>query len=496
VSSEEMEVGTEVNSILPLLAVMVSAAVVPILVSSRSANVREAWTFVAAFGKVGIVLAMLPHVLRGDKLSFEIAPVFPGVSLAFRVDAMGELFALVSSFLWIVTSAYSIGYMRGLKEHGQTRYYSYFALAMSSTMGVAFSANLLTLYVFYELLSFATYPLVTHHQDEEGRSAGRRYLTYIVGGSIGLVLPAMLVCYGSSQTLDFTPGGILANSGLSRFELGLLLFMFVFGFAKAAIMPFHSWLPAAMVAPTPVSALLHAVAVVKVGVFSILRVLGWVFGVALLGNVELGWLVGVVASGTIIGASLVALTQDGLKRMLAYSTIGQLSYIILAGTLNSGFAWKGALLHIAMHALGKITLFFCAGAIYVATKKERISEMGGIGRRMPLTMSVFLVGALCVIGLPPTGGFISKWFLCLGSLEIGQIWPVVVLLTSSVLSAAYLIPVVYKGFFGTGPDIQGEGMREAPVWCLVPMTVSAAGCIASFFFPGLFLGLAEIIVRG
>lgn len=490
-----MEVGTEVNSLLPLLAVIVSAAVVPILASSRSANVREAWTFVAAFGKLGIVLAMLPHVLRGNKLSFEIAPVFPGVSLAFRVDAMGELFALVSSFLWIVTSAYSIGYMRGLKEHSQTRYYCYFALAMSSTMGVAFSANLLTLYVFYELLSFATYPLVTHHQDEEARSAGRRYLTYIVGGSIGLVLPAMLVCYGSSQTLDFTPGGILVNSGFSRLELGLLLFMFVFGFAKAAIMPFHSWLPAAMVAPTPVSALLHAVAVVKVGVFSILRVLGWVFGVEFLSNAELTWLVGLVVSGTIIGASLVALTQDGLKRMLAYSTVGQLSYIVLGGTLQSGLAWKGALLHIAMHALGKITLFFCAGAIYVATKKERISEMGGIGRRMPLTMSAFLVGALCVIGLPPTGGFTSKWFLCLGSLEVGQIWPLVVLLVSSILSAAYLIPVVYKGFFGSGPDIEAEGIREAPGWCLAPMVVSATGCILAFFFPEPFLELTKIIVR-
>lgn len=474
---------------------MVSAAVVPILASCRSANVREVWTFLAAFAKFGIVLVMLPQVIRGEKIFFHIAQVFPGVSLSLKVDPMGELFALVSSFLWIVTSAYSIGYMRGLKEHSQTRYYCYFALALSSTIGVAFSANLFTLYVFYELLSFATYPLVTHHQDEEARKAGRRYLAYIVGGSIGLVLPAMLLCYGFAHTLDFTPGGILRNAGLSRFELGLLLFMFLFGFAKAAIMPFHLWLPAAMVAPTPVSALLHAVAVVKVGVFSILRVLGWIFGSEFLWDINFGPAIGFIASVTIIGASLVALTQDGIKKMLAYSTIGQLSYIVLGGAIFSGLAWTGALLHIAMHALGKITLFFCAGAIYVATRKERISEMGGIGRRMPLTMTAFLVGALSVIGLPPTGGFTSKWFLCLGSLEAGQIWPLAVLLISSLLSAVYLIPVVYKGFFGVGPQREIEGVREAPIWCLAPILVSAAGCLLMFFFSDYLLELAKTITR-
>jgi multicomponent Na+:H+ antiporter subunit D len=487
-----MEVGTEVNSILPLLAVMVSAAVVPILASSRSANVREAWTFVAAFGKVGIVLAMLPHVLRGDKLSFEIAPVFPGVSLAFRVDAMGELFALVSSFLWIVTSAYSIGYMRGLKEHGQTRYYCYFALAMSSTMGVAFSANLLTLYVFYELLSFATYPLVTHHQDEEGRSAGRRYLTYIVGGSIGLVLPAMLVCYGSSQTLDFTPGGILANSGLSRFELGLLLFMFVFGFAKAAIMPFHSWLPAAMVAPTPVSALLHAVAVVKVGVFSILRVLVGIMGFELLSGQALGGILILVASVTIVGASLVALCQDGLKKMLAYSTVGQLSYIVLGASLLSENGLSGGLIHIATHAFGKITLFFCAGAIYVATGKQNISELNGIGRRMPLTMASFLIASMSIIGVPPTAGFLSKWLLITASVDSGRLEGLFVLLLSSLLSAGYLIPVVYRAFFLPQPE--GEPTSVVAEWrspCSIAAMVTSFGCLLMFLSPGLLLGLAR-----
>ncbi|MBW1820100.1 MAG: monovalent cation/H+ antiporter subunit D family protein, partial [Deltaproteobacteria bacterium] len=274
---------TDVFSIRPLLAVLVSIAVVPLIVLSRRPNTREGWTFAAAAAKFALVASMLPWVLDGQVLTFTVARVIPGVPIQFRVDKLGMLFALVSSSLWIVTSIYSIGYMRSLKEHGQTRYFCFFALALSATVGAAFSANLLTLYLFYEMLSFATYPLVTHHQDEEARSAGRKYLLYIVGTSIGLVLPAMLICYSFNGTLDFRPEGILAGSG-SRTMLAVLLLMLMFGFAKAAIMPFHSWLPAAMVAPTPVSALLHAVAVVKVGVFCIVRVLTGVFGTDLLAS--------------------------------------------------------------------------------------------------------------------------------------------------------------------------------------------------------------------
>ena len=255
-----------VISIKPLLAVLASLLVVPVLISSRSPNVREGWTFAAGAVKLLIVASMLPLVLQGRRIAFSIAQVLPHAGLAFRVDALGLLFALVSSSLWIVTSAYSIGYMRGLKEHSQTRYYCYFALSLSATVGVAFSANLLTMYLFYEMLSLATYPLVTHHQDHEARLSGRKYLLYIVGSSIGLVLPTMLIAYVSAGTLDFTPRGFLSGS-MSGGAVVVLLILFVFGFAKAAVMPFHSWLPAAMVAPTPVSALLHAVAVVKVGAF-------------------------------------------------------------------------------------------------------------------------------------------------------------------------------------------------------------------------------------
>jgi len=350
------------------------------------------------------------------------------------------------------------------------------------------------LYLFYEMLSFATYPLVTHHQDREARSSGRKYLLYIVGPSIGLVLPAMLICYHLTGTLEFTPRGFLAGAA-SPLMTGVLLFMFIFGFAKAAIMPMHAWLPAAMVAPTPVSALLHAVAVVKVGVFSIARVMTGVFGVDLLAGLHLGTIVCYIAGFTVIVASLMAISQDGLKRRLAFSTIGQLSYIVLGVALLSPKGMTGGLVHIAMHAFGKITLFFCAGAIFVATGKKYISEMTGIGKRMPVTMVAFFIGSLSVIGLPPTGGFFSKWYLVLGTLESGQTTMLIILLTSSLLNAAYFLPIVYHAFFCSPEKARfGDDIQEAPLWCVVPPVITAVGSVFLFFYPTLFMRLAEMAV--
>ena len=482
-------------SIRPLLAVCVSLVVtLPIILLSKSPNLRESATFLAALVKFGIVVSMLPVVLKGAVIIYPVVELLPGVSLKFRVDAFGMLFALVASSLWIVTSAYSIGYMRGLDEHSQTRYFCFFALALSATIGVAFSANLLTMYLFYEMLSFATYPLVTHHQDLEARSSGRKYLLYIVGGSIGLVLPAMIICYHLTGTLEFGAGGILAGHG-SKALMTVLLLMMLFGFAKAAVMPFHSWLPAAMVAPTPVSALLHAVAVVKVGAFSVVRVLTGIFGVEWLSRLHLGTLVAAIASVTILAASLIALSQDELKRRLAFSTISQLSYIVLGVALLTPKGMTGGMLHIAMHAFGKITLFFCAGAIFVATGRKYISEMVGIGKRMPVTMTAFFIGALSVIGLPPTGGFISKWWLVLGTLQGDQWLWLVVLLFSSLLNAAYFLPIVYRAFFCTAEESKFEGgMKEAPPWCVVPLVATAIGSLALFFYPTPFLKLAILAV--
>lgn len=486
-----------ITSIKPLLAILTSTlVVVPIVLSRKSPNLRESWSFIAGAVKLLIVASMVPVVLRGSTVEFTLIEIAKGVSIAFKVDAMGMIFALVASTLWIITTAYSIGYMRGLSEHSQTRYFCFFALAISATIGVAFSANLLTMYLFYEILSLSTYPLVTHHQDAEARLSGRKYLTYILGSSIGLALPAMFIVYHLTGTLDFSNSGIL-TAEISKTLLTVLFLMFIFGFAKAAIMPFHAWLPAAMVAPTPVSALLHAVAVVKVGVFSIFRIVTGIFGIDLLHIFDLGTVLCYIASVTILVGSLVALSQDSLKRRLAFSTIGQLSYIILGAALLSSKGMTGGILHIVMHAFGKITLFFCAGAIFVATGKKYISEMVGIGRRMPITMIAFFVGSLSVIGIPPTGGFLSKWYLLLGTLEAHQTPMLFVLLCSTLLNAAYFLPIVYKAFFCTDEEAQYDRkVDEAPIWCVVPLSLTAVISTILFFYPQPFMNLAKLAVQG
>ncbi len=481
-------------SIKPLLAILVSLFVIPVLISSSSKpNVRESWIFVAGTITLILVLSMLPDILAGKQIILTLFEFAPGAAISLRVDGLGMLFAIVAASLYIVTSVYSIGYMRGLDEHGQTRFVSFFSLAIFATLGAAFSSNLLTLYLFYEILSLATYPLVTHHQDENSKISGRRYLTFILGTSIGLVLPAMIYCYHVTGTLEFSTAGIFAGQ-LSKPAATVLLLMFVFGFAKAGIMPFHSWLPAAMVAPTPVSALLHAVAVVKVGVFSITRVMTGIFGVDLLATHNLGIVIMSIASVTILLGSCIALSQDELKRRLAYSTISQLSYIIFGVALLTPQGLLGGVIHIVMHAFGKITLFFCAGAIYVTTHKKYISQMSGLGKKMPFTFAAFFIGSLGVIGLPPTGGFYSKWNLILGTLEAQQTIFMVVLLVSSFLNAFYFLPIVYKGFFGKSEDeTEGEPIviKEANLCLLIPLLFTAIISIILFFYPTVFVNLIK-----
>ena len=487
---------TPTFSIWPLIAILVSLlGALPIILSNRQPNLRESWTILIAVIKLSIVASLLPGVLSGESYVFTIAQVLPGVPIELRVDALGMVFALVASCLWLFTSIYSIGYMRALDEHAQTRYFASFAVAISATIGIAFSANLLTMYLFYEVLSLSTYPLVTHEQNAEARASGRKYLTYIIGTSIGLALPAMLMTYLAAGTLDFTQGGILAGKASPEL-LALLLVLFLFGFAKAGLMPFHGWLPAAMVAPTPVSSFLHGVAVVKAGVFSIFRIIFHILGPETLQAADLGSVITFIASVTLLIASMVALTQDSMKRRLAYSTVGQLSYMVLGAGMLSATGMLGGVMHLAMHAFGKITLFFCAGAIFVATGVTNISQMVGIGKRLPLTMSAFFIGSLSVIGLPPCGGFISKWHLVVGTVEAGQFLMLGVLLGSSLLNAAYFLPIVYRAFFCSSSESMFSGpMAEAPTWCLVPPLLTAFISIVLFFYPQPFLRLARLGVQ-
>ncbi len=468
-----------------------------VAVTGKKPNLRDSISMLTATALFGIVLSLIGPVFAGKRPSVTLLTLMRGVSLSFEVEPLGMLFALVASGLWIVTTLYAIGYMRGHHEVKQTRFFACFAIAIASALGIAFSKNLLTLFVFYEILTFSTYPLVTHHGTEKAKQAGRVYLGILLSTSMAFLLLGIVWVFGLTGTLDFKPGGILApviKSGkLGRTGLMILLGLFAFGTGKAALLPFHRWLPAAMVAPTPVSALLHAVAVVKAGVFTIMKVLVYVFGIKLLTETSASvWLM-YMAAATILITSLVALTKDNLKARLAYSTISQLSYIILGAALATQASVVGGSMHILMHAFGKITLFFCAGAIYVATNKTNISQMDGIGRKMPFTMLAFFLGSLSVIGLPPTGGSWSKWYLIMGTQQTGHVILSGVLMLSSLLSIGYLMPIVARAFFAPAPHQKGDPatdhftlepvkIKEAPLFCVLPLCFTALGCVALFFY--------------
>ena len=490
----EVETGI-LTSLMPLFAVLVPAvgALLIALTGERRANLREFWSVAAGVVMFVLVASMIPEVLANGTPECVLLRILPGIELAFRVDAFGLLFASGASLLWILTSFYSIGYMRSLQEHAQTRYFACFALALSATIGVAFSANLFTLFLFYEALTLVTYPLVGHKETAEARAGARKYIIYLLGSAKVFLLAAIILTYNVAGTLEFHKGGMLPVEQVRAQPMLLLLIfaLFLFGFAKNALMPLHSWLPAAMVAPTPVSALLHAVAVVKTGVFSTLRVFLFVFGPSAMGEIGADQLAIGVASVTIMLGSLLALGQDNLKARLAFSTVSQLSYIILGAALLSPSGILGGVVHITYHAVSKITLFLCAGSIYVSTRKTEISQMSGIAKRMPWTMAAFALASLSVVGIPGTSGSISKWYLALATVELDSFILLGVLLLSSLLNAAYLGPVVYKAYFEEGPETHEE-VREVP-WMVVPLTISAAASLLLGLYPGPVLELAGMV---
>jgi multicomponent Na+:H+ antiporter subunit D len=458
------------------------------------ANVRETVTLLTAGGLAVTVWSLLPEVMAGERPGVTVTELLPGVELAFRVEPLGMLFAALASGLWIVNSLYSIGYMRGNNEKHQTRFYVMFAVSLAATMGVAFAGNLITLFLFYEMLTLSTYPLVSHKGDANTVRSARVYLGILLTTSIGLFLPAIIWTYTVAGGGDFVPGGILEGH-VEGPAIGLLLGLFVFGIGKAAVMPVHRWLPAAMVAPTPVSALLHAVAVVKAGVFTITKVIVYIFGVDFLfAAPSSDWLL-YAAAFTIIAASVVALRQQNLKRLLAYSTIAQLSYVVMAAAILKPLAEIGAAIHMVAHAFGKITLFFAAGAIYVAAKKTEIGQLKGIGRRMPITMTAFTIGALSMIGVPPTGGFVSKWYILAGAFQDDNYVALATIILSTVLNAAYFLPIVYMAWFMREEETPARSHGEAPWPAVLALAITAFLTLAFFFFHGATVELERQVVR-
>jgi multicomponent Na+:H+ antiporter subunit D len=428
---------------------------------------------VSLISAAAMIIILFEYVNTGgwEILLHQIAP---GLEIKLRVDPLAAVFGGTAAILWFFATLYSTGYMA--HEHNRRRYFIFYLLSLGMTMGVALSANLLTLYLFYEFLTIFTFPLVIHENNEEAKKAGIRYIIYSFVGA-GLILIGLIITYGNVGTLEFVRGGIvdLSTGSLLLWQITFACFIFGFG-VKAAIMPLHAWLPSAMAAPTPVSALLHAVAVVKSGVFGILRSMYSIFGIAALVGLQMGYFVAALVSVTILVASVIAMQQDVLKRRLAYSTISQLGYITLGAGLLNTIGLAGGLLHIINHALLKITLFFCAGAIITVTGKKKISELNGLGKQMPLTMIAFTIAAIGMIGIPPVNGFISKWYLVQASLESGAWIFVVVLIGSALLNAAYFLPIVIAAFFKEG-DFQAVKGPEAPLSMLVPILVLIAGCL-------------------
>lgn len=419
--------------------------------------------------KLLLVLLMWQAVKAGQQFYFSL-PFLPGADLVLQGDALSLLFVVLSSVLWLATTIYAIGYLE--QSPLRSRFFGYFSLCVSATVGLALAGNLVTFLLFYELLTLATFPLVVHRGTPESLAAGRRYLAYTLSGGVILMLGVALL-HSLVQSPLFTPGGYVA-AAVSGNE-GLLMLAFVLMITglgvKAALLPLHGWLPQAMVAPAPVSALLHAVAVVKAGAFGIIRLVYDVFGVESMQALQLAQPLMLLAAATILYGSWRALAQQDIKRRLAYSTISQVSYITLGVAMLGPLAAVGGLVHLVHQGVMKITLFFCAGNFAETLGIHKIRELNGVGRRMPVTAMAFTLGALGMIGIPPTAGFISKWYLGLGAAEVGQNWLILVFALSGLLNAAYFLPVVYRMWFlpqsGRWPAEQRLSNRFETHWMLL-----------------------------
>lgn len=482
------------------VALLITLAIVfPVLAAignmlfARDANFRDALTFVLAIATFLVVLLIFDATKGSAAQEIKWITIFEGLPIGFKLEPLGMMFAIIASALWVLTHIYAVGYMRENGEANHPRFFACFSLAIAAVMGLAFASNLLTLFLFYELLTISTYPLVAHKGTPEAVRGARIYLGILISTSIGLLLTAIIWTFVLTGTLEFRLGGILEGK-IAPALAPILLALYAFGIGKAALMPFHRWLPNAMVAPTPVSALLHAVAVVKAGVFTVLKVGIYIFGIDFLaGSGASEWLIW-LAAYSILVASIVAMTKDNIKARLAYSTVSQLSYITLGMALATQMGAMGGALHIATHAVGKITLFMCAGAIYVVAHKTKVSELDGLGRAMPWTFGAFFIGAISIIGLPPLAGSWSKFALMLGAADAERFAIILVLMLSSILNVAYLLPIVGRGFFRGASQMPAK--TKEPLLLIVPPLMTAGLCVAVFFGAGHIQNFLTPILGG
>jgi multicomponent Na+:H+ antiporter subunit D len=480
------------SSALPLATVATSffAGLVIFCLAEERHSLRSAVNIAAALLKLALVGWMLWGVLHEQHYEARL-PFLPGNDLLLRADALAMLFVVLSAALWLVTTFYAIGYLEGAPH--RSRFFGFFSLCVTATMGIALAGNLVTFFVFYELLTLATYPLVVHRGTAKALAAGARYLAYTLGGG-ALLLGGTLWLHGLIGTVEFTHGGVMGAFGSEQFgTLRAIFLLLIAGVGvKAALVPLHGWLPTAMVAPAPVSALLHAVAVVKAGAFGIVRIVYDVFGIEFAADLGLLSPLALAASLTIVYGSLRALAQDDLKRRLAYSTVSQVSYIALGVGLFGPVGSIGGLVHLVHQGIMKITLFFCAGNYAETLGIHKVSEMAGVGRRMPWTTAAFTVAAFGMIGVPPMAGFLSKWYLGLGALEADMPWVLAVLAASSLLNAAYFLPILHAAWFKPQavpwPEERGATRRGRETgWLLLAPPLATA---AATLFVGLFAGAA------
>jgi len=483
------------ESLLPL-AIVLSSFIPGVMIfffSEKQAGLRTGLNIAAALVKLVLVAILINGVWRGDTLYELRVSLLPGLDLALRADALSLLFIILSATLWLVTTVYAIGYMEHSKNRSQ--FFGFFSLCVSSTMGIALAGNLLTFLIFYEMLTIFTYPLVVHNGTDKAMGGGRVYLMYTITGGAALLLGVVWL-YMLAGQVEFTDGGALASVAHHTTPLTIIFFLFIVGLGvKAALFPMHGWLPRAMVAPAPVSALLHAVAVVKAGAFGIVRVVNDVFGVTLAQDLNLLQPLLVMACITVLVGSMFAIFQDDLKKRLAYSTVSQVSYVVMGVALFGPIGATGGLLHLVHQGVMKITLFFGAGSFAETLGIYRVSQMNGIGKRMPLTMGAFTIGALGMIGVPPVAGFISKWYLGTGALDANMDWVIGVLMLSSLLNAMYFLPILYRAWFMTQqeawPHEHDFGRFETHWMLLTPPVVTAVFSILLGLFASLPYGLLD-----